>query len=318
MQVHYHSASLPVFNNAVITIGTFDGVHSGHCSILQNVVAKAKEVNGESVLVTFHPHPRMVLANQNAVIKLINTLEERIDLVAAVGIDHLVIVPFTAAFAEQSAIEYVEDFLVSKFKPNTIVIGYDHRFGKGRTGNLALLELLKDQFGYKLIEIKETVIAENAISSTRIRKAILNGQLNEANTLLGYTYFFSGLVVEGNKLGRTIGYPTANLQVANPMKLLPHNGVYAVMVKTNASDAKYGGMMNIGVRPTVNGTLQTVEVHLFDFDANLYGDTLTVFVSDKLRDEQKFSGLDALKEQLRQDEIRSRKVLAKVADAQKN
>ncbi len=313
MQVHYDTDNLPEFQKAVITIGTFDGVHTGHRQILSEVVQKAMAIGGESVLITFHPHPRMVLANQNSLIKLINTLDERIALLASAGIDHVVIIPFTADFASQSAESYIGDFLVAKFNPHAIVIGYDHRFGKNRTGNFQLLELMQAKYSYQLVEIPEAVIANNAISSTQIRKSILNGDMHNANLLLGYTYFFSGEIVSGNKMGRTIGYPTANINVTETEKLIPHNGVYAVALHLEGENKPRHGMMNIGNRPTIADTQLTIEAHIFDFSGDIYNQIITVQVHEWMRHEQKFPGLDALKHQLKTDEVMSRGILAKLS-----
>lgn len=308
MTVHYHLDQLPYFRNAIITIGTFDGVHTGHRQILQQLKDEAKKHNGETVIITFNPHPRRIVKGIASAVQLLNTLDEKIGLLEGQGIDHLVVVPFTSAFSEQPANEYVENFLVRRFHPHTIVIGYDHHFGYRRQGNFHLLEAMKNTFNYQVKEIPEHVLQQSTISSTKIRVALLNSRIQEANTFLGYTYFFEGLVVEGNKLGRTIGYPTANLYIADPEKLIPGNAVYAVEVAINHphySSQRFKGMMNIGIRPTVNGTQRSIEVNLFDFDADIYGCTIQVFVKEKLRDEKKFGGLDELKEQLAKDKTSS-------------
>ena len=313
MTVHKNLDILPAFINAVVTIGTFDGVHTGHLQIIKQLKEEAKAVGGESVIITFHPHPRRIVSNQQSELRLINTLAEKIALLEKQGIDHLVIVPFTKTFADQSAHDYVENFLVKYFHPHTIIIGYDHHFGHNRQGDYHLLESLKEQFGYRVKEIPEHVLQNSAISSTRIRQAIINGQIATANEFLGYDYFFEGVVIEGNKLGRTIGYPTANLRISDDEKLIPGNGVYAVEVKLqlatgNWQPATLKGMMNIGVRPTVDGTKRTIEVNIFDFDEDIYGQTLRIYVKAYLRGEVKFAGLDALKEQLTKDAVEARKV----------
>lgn len=314
MTVHKNLDQLPAFKNAVVTIGTFDGVHTGHLQIINQLKEEAKAVCGESVIITFNPHPRRIVHNQNAEIRLINTLPEKIELLEAQGIDHLVIVPFTKAFAEQPANEYIENFLVKYFHPHTIIIGYDHRFGHNRQGDYHLLEAVKKQFNFRVKEIPEHVLQNSAISSTRIRQAIINGQIKTANEFLGYNYFFEGSVIEGNKLGRTIGYPTANLRIEDAEKLVPGNGVYAVEVigqwsLVNGEAARLKGMMNIGVRPTVDGTKRSIEVNIFDFDGDIYGQTLRVYVKAYLRGEVKFAGLDGLKEQLAKDEVEARIIL---------
>ncbi|MBS1667186.1 MAG: bifunctional riboflavin kinase/FAD synthetase [Bacteroidetes bacterium] len=324
MNVHTDLEKLPLFNNAVVTIGTFDGVHTGHQQIIEQLKNEAVKIDGETVIISFHPHPRKIINGNSKEVKLINTLEERIALLAAKGIDHLVIVPFTEAFAEQSAEEYIRDFLIEKFKPHTIIIGYDHRFGKGRKGDYHLLEAGCSTYHYTLKEIPVHVLNAISVSSTRIREAILQGDIETAKKLLGYDFFFEATIVEGNKLGRTIGYPTANLKIENEEKLLPGDGVYAV--KAAIENGKLGignwelgneitpnlkGMMNIGNRPTVGGTPKTIEVNLFDFDQDIYGKKLRVYVKKYLRGEQKFSGLDALKTQLAKDKIQAVQYLTK-------
>jgi riboflavin kinase/FMN adenylyltransferase len=242
-------------------------------------------------------------------VALINTLAEKIELLEAQGVDHLAVVPFTPAFSSQPAEKYVEDFLVARFLPHTVIIGYDHRFGQHRSGDFTLLEQYAARGAFELIEIPGQVIDEMTISSTRIRQALLEGRLDEARKFLGYDYFFEGIVTEGNKLGRTIGYPTANLQVEDE-KLVPGNGVYAVSCELLAtSHEPLPGMMNIGVRPTVDGTRRTIEVNLFDFNKDIYGQVLRVYLRKYLRGEQKFSGLDALKEQLAKDRTAAEEAL---------
>jgi riboflavin kinase/FMN adenylyltransferase len=320
MQVHRYSNYMPPFKNAVITIGTFDGVHTGHIQIIQQLKATAKAAEGESVIITFHPHPRRVVGGQQSDLRLLNSLPERIELLEMNGIDHLVIVPFTEEFSKKTAHEYVEDFLVNHFQPHTIIIGYDHRFGHNREGNYKLLEDLKAKHGYHIHEITERVLNNITISSTKIRQALLNGNVHEANDFLGYHYFLEGKIVEGKKLGRTIGYPTANISLNDPEKLVPANGVYAVKASlmtretghadnTSSEIELMDGMMNIGVRPTVDGTSRTIEVNLFDFDREIYGETLRVYFHKRLRGEIRFDGLDALKAQLALDKEESLRYL---------
>ena len=302
MTVHTNIQALPVFNNALITIGTFDGVHGGHQQIIQLMKAEAAKIAGETIIITFHPHPRKVIGTTPGPVYLLNTLDEKIDLLEKYGIDHLVVVPFTEAFASQEAESYIKDFLVSTFHPHTIIIGHDHRFGKNRSGDFQLLEDKAPEYNYEVKEIPGYMLRDMTISSTKIREALLKGDIDTANYFLGYNYFFSGLVVEGNKLGRTIGYPTANLQIADENKLVPGNGVYAVIISDAAAPGvSYNGMMNIGVRPTVDGTKRMIEVNIFDFDKDIYGETLTITLKKHLRSEVKFNGLDALKAQLAKD-----------------
>lgn len=301
MKVHHNIDQLPAFRKAVITIGTFDGVHHGHRQIIRLLQSEAAAIGGETVLITFHPHPRMVIPGSGDAIRVLNTLQEKTELLEAYGIDHLVVVPFSSAFAGQNAENYVKDFLVARFHPHTIIIGYDHHFGKDRQGDYRLLEAMAPANNYIVKEIPEQVLQDAAISSTRIRQALTNADTDTANALLGYPYFFSGTVIEGNKLGRTIGYPTANIAPGDDNKLIPGNGVYAVEISRPEQGARLQGMMNIGVRPTVDGTKRVIEVNIFDFDETIYGETLTVHVHQRLRSEVKFSGLDALKAQLAAD-----------------
>jgi len=310
MNVYKNIDALPRFKNAVITIGTFDGVHQGHKQIIRQLLKEAKEVDGSPVLITFHPHPKQVVASAQKPISILNSPEEKYGLLHDAGIPNIVVVPFTKEFAEQPAENYIKDFLVEKFHPHTIIIGYDHRFGKGRAGDYHLLENEAPKFGYTVKEIPEHVLQDVTISSTRIREALLSGDIDTANEFLGYDYFFSGIVVEGNKLGRTIGYPTANLQVADEQKLVPANGVYAVEVNIEGYNNTFKGMMNIGIRPTVDGTNRVTEVNIFDLDESIYGKTVKVALKKRLRSEIKFNGLDALKEQLAKDKLDAIKALS--------
>jgi riboflavin kinase/FMN adenylyltransferase len=298
MKVYYSSDDLPVFSKSVVTIGTFDGVHLGHQQIMEQLKQEAARIGGETVIITFHPHPRKVVATNQAIF-LINTIEEKIELLDKKGIDHLVVVPFTPEFSQQSPEDYIEQFLVRKFQPHTIIIGYDHRFGQGRKGDYKLMEALSPRFGYRLLEIPAQVINENTVSSTLIREAVLKGDVTAANALLGYDFFFEGLVIDGKKLGRALGYPTANLQIENEEKLVPGNGIYVVDVELD--DKVYGGMMSIGVRPTIGVTERTIEVNIFEFDKDIYGKRLRVYVKKYLREEMKFKDLEELKEQLGKD-----------------
>jgi riboflavin kinase/FMN adenylyltransferase len=250
-------------------------------------------------------------------IQLINTIDEKIELLEKNGIDHLVVVPFTDDFAKQSPEAYIEQFLVEKFHPHTVIIGYDHRFGKNRQGDYKLLEEYSARLGFNLMEIPAHLINDNTVSSTRIREAVLQGNTDVANTLLGYDFFFEGTVVDGNKLGRTLGYPTANLRIENEEKLIPGNGIYAVLVEIRSKKSEVGntsylmkGMMSIGIRPTIGGTDRVIEVNIFDFNEDIYGATLRVYVKKYLRPEVKFNGLEALVEQLARDKEDTLKVLS--------
>jgi riboflavin kinase / FMN adenylyltransferase len=309
MKVHYDIEQLPVFRNAVITIGTFDGVHMGHRQIIDKLKAQAKAINGETVIITFHPHPRKVVSSTILGIRLINTLNEKIELLRQLGINHVVVVPFTEAFANQPAEEYVKKFLAEKFHPHTIIIGHDHRFGKERSGDYLLLEKMAAENNYLLQEIPKQVLDEIAISSTIIRQSLLDGKIEVADKLLGYEFFFTGMVVHGNKLGRQLGYPTANLKVTDEEKIIPGNGIYAVYAKPEESPERLKAMMSIGFRPTVDGKQRVIEVNIFDFDEEIYGQHLKVYVKKYLREEIKFDGLEALVKQIDQDKIDSLKVL---------
>jgi riboflavin kinase/FMN adenylyltransferase len=326
MQVHRDIDNLPLFHNAVVTIGTFDGVHVGHRQIINKLKVEAIKVNGESVIITFHPHPRKVISSAILGVRLINTLEEKIEVLAGLGIDHLVIVPFTDAFANQPAEEYIRDFLFEKFHPDTVIIGYDHRFGRERLGDYKLLEKMAPQFGFKIKEISKHILEEIAISSTNIREAVLHNDIEMANRLLGYTFFFEGEVVHGNKLGRQLGYPTANLKIHDSEKIIPGDGIYAVyasikkgmqneeatMDEVNSfpvKDAQYQGMMSIGFRHTVDGKKRVIEVNVFDFNKDIYEKTMRVYVKKFLRVEVKFNTLEELVKQIDQDKIDSLQVL---------
>jgi len=309
MQIHRNIEALPGFRNAVITIGTFDGVHEGHRKVIRQLTTKARAVNGESVIITFHPHPRKVVNSSILGLRLINTLDERIELLEALEVDHLVIIPFTEVFANQLPEDYLCNFLIAKFKPHTIIIGYDHRFGRDRIGDYKLLELLQQKYHYELEEIPKHILDNISISSTKIREAILKGDTTTTNHLLGYDFFFEGEVIHGDKLGRELGYPTANLKITDEEKIIPGNGIYAVYAALTGDPQRFKGMMSIGLRPTVNGTKRTVEVNIFDFDASIYDRTLRVYVKQFLREEVRFDSLDAMVRQIDQDKIDSLAIL---------
>jgi riboflavin kinase/FMN adenylyltransferase len=324
MQVHRDIDHLPQFRNAVVTIGTFDGVHLGHRQIINKLKSEAQAIGGETVIVTFYPHPRKVISSTILGVRLINTLEEKLSLLQELGIDHTVVVPFTDAFANQAAEDYIGEFLVNRFHPHTIIIGYDHRFGKDRKGDYLLFEQKAKDFGYSLKEIPKHIIEDISISSTNIRESILSGNITQANKLLGYDFFFTGVVVDGDKLGRKLGYPTANLRVSDEEKIIPGNGIYAVyadLIDENATEAirevfafanpvtRMKGMMSIGFRPTVDGKKRVVEVNLFDFNQEIYGRQLRVFVRKYLRPEVKFDSLDELVQQIGRDKEESLLIL---------
>src|SRR5258705_5778462 len=276
MKVHRDIGNLPAFRNAVITIGTLDGVHMGHRQIIDKLKSEAIAINGETVIITFHPHPKKVVSSTILGIRLINTLDERIELLRQLGIDHLVVVPFTEAFANQTAEDYIKNFLIDKFHPHTIIIGYDHRFGRERLGDYKLLEKKAGEYKFLLKEIPKHILENISISSTRIREAILHNDIGTADKLLGYEFFFSGVVVHGDKMGRKLGYPTANLKIMDEEKIIPGNGIYAVYAEVENSSEKLKSMMSIGFRPTVDGTKRVIEVNIFDFSKEIYDQTLKV------------------------------------------
>lgn len=309
MKVYHSLEEVGFIKNPVLTTGTFDGVHLGHRKIIDNLRQAASEMNGESVIFTFYPHPRMVIFPEDNDLQLLNTQEEKINLLEAAGVDHLIIYPFSKEFSRLTALEYVRDILVEGIGMKKMVIGYDHQFGKNREGNLEHLVELSSSFDFTVQEIPAKDIDQINISSTKIRKALLEGDVATANSFLGYQYSITGKVVEGRKLGRTINVPTANIAVSYRHKLIPAIGVYAVTVKVDGK--RYSGMMNIGLRPTVDSetTVPVPEVNLFDFEGDLYGKDVEVRFVARIRDEQKFSGVDALKEQLQNDKLRALELL---------
>jgi len=283
---------------SVITIGTFDGVHIGHQKIIDRLIKVGQQKDLKSLVLTFFPHPRMVLQSDTN-IKLLNTIEERQNILSHTQLDHLVTKKFTSDFANLSAHDYVKDILVDALNAKHIIIGYDHHFGKNRSANINDLKTFGKQFGFEVEEISVQDIEDVAVSSTKIRTALNQGKITVANSYLGYAYYISGTVVKGKGLGKQIGFPTANIHIEENYKLIPKNGVY--IVKSTLHNATIYGMMNIGTNPTVNGTSQTIEVNFFNVDENLYDKTLKIELLKRLRDEHKFSSVDALKTQLKID-----------------
>lgn len=288
--------------NAVVTIGTFDGVHLGHQEILKTLIAEAHNCQGESVLLTFYPHPRMVLFPEKTDLQLLQTQAEKLEKLASIGLQNVVIYPFSKEFADFSAQRFVEEIIIQDLQAKKVIIGYDHQFGHQREGNLAFLKKYADQGYFDLLEIPAEQIDEANISSSKIRTAILNGEISTANSYLGAPFELSGTVVKGLQNGRTIGFPTANIHIHDEQKIIPANGVYAV--EMSISGKNHRGMMNIGWRPTIQEekTMRQIEVHLFDFNEEIYDSPCKILVHHYVRPEHKFPNLDALKSQITLDE----------------
>ncbi|KPQ10277.1 MAG: bifunctional riboflavin kinase / FMN adenylyltransferase RibF [Algoriphagus marincola HL-49] len=293
--------------NPVVTSGTFDGVHLGHQKILQRIREIAKSINGETILLTFWPHPRLVLYPKEHNLRLLSTFEEKAKLLRQFGIDHLISIPFTREFSQLTSQEFIQSILVDKIKTKKLVIGYDHRFGKNREGSFEYLQQHSGEFGFDLEEISRQDVDEIGVSSTKIRNALESGDIITANNFLGRPYELNGLVIKGQQIGRSIGFPTANVHIPNSYKLIPKDGVYAVEASVNGS--LYKAMLNIGNRPTVDGSSKSVETHLFDFEGDLYDKQITIYLRDYLREEQKFESLEALKSQLLIDQQRAKMIL---------
>ncbi|GAB4135450.1 MAG: bifunctional riboflavin kinase/FAD synthetase [Bacteroidia bacterium] len=298
VKVYRDINSFPVDCKAVVTIGTFDGVHAGHRKILDRLKSAAERTGGETVVFTFYPHPRLVLFPDQP-LQLLNTQEEKIDLLEKSGIHHLVIQPFTREFSMMTHENFIKNILVDKLHSIMMVVGYDHHFGKDRGGSFENLRKSGVELGFEVEEIPAFEIDDVGVSSTKIRNALLSCDIKTANSWLGYSYRLSGTVVKGRQLGRTIGFPTANLLVDDPQKMIPADGVYAVYALTK--DGKYPAMLNIGKRPTVDGMNRTVEAHILGYNTDIYGETLGIEFAERIRDEQKFSGLDELKNQIQKD-----------------
>ena len=323
MQIYHHLNDFKKLENAVVTIGTFDGVHLGHQKIIQKLIEKANQINGESVILTFFPHPRMILHPEDHQLKMINTMAEKAMLLEKLGIHHLIITPFTRDFSNQSPQEYIEQVLLQKIGMKAMVIGYDHRFGKDRSGNLAELQKFSEVYNYDIDEIPEQDIADVAISSTRIRKALAKGDVDVANELMSHPFSLTGKVIRGDQIGRTLGYPTANLFIEESYKIIPSDGIYAVEVEIkdsrnknqvidnpfqpNQSEIKnqkskiYKGMAYIGHRPTINGMSQNIEVNIFDFNDDIYHQSIQLNFLHFIRHDIKFESLEKLTEQLSRD-----------------
>jgi len=299
------------FKNAVVTTGTFDGVHKGHQKILQRLSTLAHKIGGETVIITLWPHPRLVL-NPDFDLKLLTTIDEKAILLEQFDIDHLIRIPFTEEFSNLSYEEYIKNILVRKIGTRKLVIGHDHRFGKDRLGKFDDLIKYGSQLGFQVVEIPKQVIDDIGISSTRIRQALLEGDILTGNEYLGRLYSISGTVVKGDGLGRKIGFSTANVSINSPHKLIPGDGSYAVRIQIGEENQQFSGMMNIGVRPTVDGRNRQLEVNIFDFEQDIYGFEITISFVKLIRREEKFSTVDDLKTQLHKDKTLALSILSNV------
>ncbi len=315
---YYKTFALKIFHSindfssnkkTILTLGTFDGVHIGHKKILEKLIQKTKKEDYESLVLTFFPHPRMVL-QEHSDIKLLNTIDEKIALLEQIGIENLVIHPFDETFSRLTAEEFVKNVLVDRFHIQKIIIGYDHRFGRNRTANIDDLIAFGKEYSFEVEQISVQEINDISVSSTKIRTALLEGNMDLANECLGYEYFLTGIIVKGKQLGRTINFPTANIKIEENYKLIPQNGVY--IVKSTINQKTVFGMMNIGFNPTVDGQNQTIEVHYFDFDEDLYNQKIRVSLLHRIRSEQKFESFILLKEQLEKDKKTATEYLKKI------
>jgi len=323
MKIYRSLDDFSTVENAVVTIGTFDGVHIGHQKILAHLKEAAQKINGETILLTFFPHPRLIINPDDDSLRLINDIEEKVSQLSKVGIDHLIIIPFSRDFSNQTPEEYISNVLVGKLGTKKIVIGYDHHFGKDRKGTMGDLEQFASIFDYSVDEIPEQDINDIAVSSTRVREALIKGDIRTANLYLGYPFELTGTVIRGDQIGRTIGFPTANLQVHEPHKLIPAYGIYAVEVYIynhiqNITTGEYReespvsiakGMGYIGTRPTVDGMNRAIEISLFDFDQDIYGKTLRVKFLHFIRHDERFDSLEEMKAQIKADEVEIRSLI---------
>ena len=311
MKVHFNANDFESDVPVVLTVGTFDGVHIGHRAVIDLLKRRAQEIDGESVLLTFHPHPRTVLHPEQHQLKLLNTIEERKSLLRDAGLDHLVIHPFTEEFSRKTPLEYVRDLFAEGIKPQKVIIGYDHRFGRNREGSFDSLVNLGKVFGFSVEELPAQTIEETKVSSTKVREALQIGHVAQARTWLSKPYPLLGRVKRGEQLGRKLGYPTANLTIENPLKLIPASGVYAVFARLETEETWNAAMVNIGTRPTVEGGSgkEQIEVHLLNGGRQCYNELIDLRFMSRMRDEVQFDGLAALKRQLQQDEANVRSYL---------
>lgn len=301
MKIHHQSLSFPRPNQPVVTTGTFDGVHLGHKTIIDRLIESAKQIHGESVVITFDPHPRQVLYPNDQSLKLLQSVNEKADRLAALGVDHLLVLKFDKSFSELSSEDFIRNVLVDAVGTKKLVVGYDHHFGKNREGSFESLRKQGMIHGFSVEEIPAHDIDQVAVSSTAIRKALTLGEIKTANNYLGYQYALTGEVIQGNQMGRQLGFPTANLRISHALKLIPASGVYAVTVQVQGRTHK--GMLNIGYRPTLtNDKALTCEVHILDFSSDIYGETMQLQFVERIRDEKRFSGKDELVNQLQEDQ----------------
>jgi riboflavin kinase/FMN adenylyltransferase len=307
MIVHNGYENLKGIKNAVVTIGTFDGIHLGHQEIISRIMELARSVDGETVLVTFWPHPRYVLSQNHKHLKLLTTFDEKAEILEQLGLNHIVRVNFTKEFSQWTSEEFIQKIIISAIHTKKLVIGYDHRFGKDREGGFEHLKEHSDRYGLQVEEISKQTIDDVGISSTKIRNAIEAGQVQVAHEFLGRFYEINGEVVSGDKIGKTLGFATANIQVEESYKLIPADGAYAVIV--NVKGKSYNGMLNIGYRPTVNGHQKKIEANIFDFSDDIYGEKIKVTFIQRLRDEIKFDSKEHLSEQLRKDKQEAAQIL---------
>jgi len=303
MKIYHQLADFHPPQYSVVTSGTFDGVHLGHQKILGRLKELAARKQGETVLLTYWPHPRLILQPEDNSLRLLTTLTEKVKLLEELGVDHLIILPFTKELSQMSSEEFIREILVEKVQTKTLVIGYDHKFGKNREGSFEYLKSHSHLFGFDMEEISRQDVDDLAVSSTKIRTALAQGDISTASKYLGRPYFLSGQVVKGQQIGRSIGFPTANIQVVDKYKLLPRDGAYAVYAEVGA--IRYKAILNIGDRPTVDGKKKTIEAHLIDFDGDVYGQELSINFQEFLREEERFENLDALKNQLLIDRERA-------------
>lgn len=307
MIIHQNIDEFPQVSNAVVTVGTFDGVHVGHQKIFNRMAEAAKAIGGETIVVTFHPHPRLVIFPDSKNLKFINSEDKKYEMIERSGIDHLIIIPFTREFSNTSSADFVKKILVAKLNVKLLIIGYDHHFGKDRQGSYMELKGMGKICGFDVEEVDALVVDDIAVSSTKIRNALIKGDVRLANKLLGYEYSITGKVVGGNKIGRKLGFPTANIEVSDELKLISAVGVYACRIRWNGK--LYKGMGNIGFRPTIDAGSLTIEVHIFDFDEIIYGETITIYFVDRIRDEHRFENLAALRQQLQEDRAKTLVIL---------